>query len=90
MERFTIFKNNENIYRIQINEGIGSPRWMTDTDLMLAVLGSHISKIIDCGSKEQAQYYIKKLLEKEEMVRKTFAPKEPEVIPVVSDTFKPV
>ena len=92
MERFKVFKNDEGIFRVQIQDPLIGPRWLTDTDLMTAILGSHRSKILNLPSAEAAQAVISQFLEKEawikELHRRQTAPPPPEVIP--SDTFKPI
>lgn len=92
MERFKLFKNQEGIIRIQITDSFPAPRWMTDTDLMTAVLGSHRSKILNFTSEKSAEAVISQFLEKERMLKdlweKKQSPAPAEVEP--SDTFEEI
>lgn len=90
MDRFTIFKNDEGIYRVQTTGPLG-PRWLLDEDLMMAIFSSHKSKVLDFYSKEQAESAIAQVLNKERLLRDMWVAKQPQKEPTPpTDTFKPV
>jgi hypothetical protein len=89
-ERFKIFKNDEGIYRVQVQDSLGG-RWLLDEDLMVAIFSSHKSKILDFYSEDQAQAAINQVLTKERLLRDRWVAAQPQTpAPVPSDTFKPI
>lgn len=85
MDRFKIFKNNEGIFRVQVSDSLGG-RWLLDEDLMMAVISSHRSKILDFYSKDHAEAAIQQVLTKERLLRDRWIalnPEKPAQIPVI-------
>ena len=90
MDRFKIFKNNEDIFRVQVSDSLGV-RWLLDEDLMMAVVSSHRSKILDFYSEDQAKAAIQQVITKERLLRDIWValnPEKPATPP--SDSFKPI
>jgi hypothetical protein len=90
MDRFKVFKNDEGIFRVQVSDSLGQ-RWLLDEDLMMGVISSHKSKILDFYSKDQAEAAIQQVLTKERLLQDRWValnPQKPAAPP--SDTFKPI
>lgn len=90
--RFKYFKNDEGVYRVKIMDQFPSPRFMIDTDLMTAVIGSHRSKILNFASIDHAKKTVEQFLEKERMQRAMWdrIKNPPPPPPEPSDTFEEV